>query len=336
MIKQTMDQWIKHKIGLKETSDLTREAIESYQLQHILQTLSTAKDQSKYYEEKLQNIDLDEIKTLKDFERIPLSSVSDLKEYGSKMICVRQNEISRIVTLETSGTTDKPKRVFYTEADQELTVDFFDFGMRLMVDDKDIVLILLPHERPGSVGDLLARGLERFGARTIRYGLVKDFKEAKELAIKEGATALVGAPSQVAKLAEQYEIPGMKTVLLSVEYVSPQARETITKSWGSNIFEHYGMTEMGLGGAVSCWTLEGYHPREADLYFEIIDPQTGEVLPDGEYGEVVFTTLTRQAMPFIRYRTGDISRWLTEPCKCGSILKRLDRVGDRGQKKGYL
>ena len=89
------------------------------------------------------------------------------------------------------------------------------------------------------------------------------------------------------------------------------------------------MTEMGLGGGVDCAAHMGYHLREADLYFEIIDPTTGEPLPDGETGEIVFTTLHRTAMPLIRYRTGDLSRFLPGPCGCGTILKRLDRVRDR-------
>jgi phenylacetate-coenzyme A ligase PaaK-like adenylate-forming protein len=94
------------------------------------------------------------------------------------------------------------------------------------------------------------------------------------------------------------------------------------------------MTEMGLGCAVSCEYQNGYHVREADLYLEIIDPDTGKTLPDGTWGEIVFTTLTRVGMPFIRYRTGDISRWKTESCRCGSKLKLLDYIQDRKIEKG--
>ena len=108
----------------------------------------------------------------------------------------------------------------------------------------------------------------------------------------------------------------------------------IEAAWGCKVFEHYGMTEMGLGGAVSCGFLEGCHIRESDLYLEIIDPKPGQVLPEGKEGEVVFTTLTRKGMPFIRYRTGDWSSFIPEPCQCGSILKRISRVGDRNMKKG--
>jgi len=122
--------------------------------------------------------------------------------------------------------------------------------------------------------------------------------------------------------------------LLSAEYVSQEAVAFIEAQWNCQVFEHYGMTEMGLGCAVSCPTHEGYHVRESDLYLEIIDPKTGKPVADGVWGEVVFTTLTRRAMPFIRYRTGDISRWIEEPCGCGSKLKRLDKVHDRKMKKG--
>jgi phenylacetate-coenzyme A ligase PaaK-like adenylate-forming protein len=89
------------------------------------------------------------------------------------------------------------------------------------------------------------------------------------------------------------------------------------------------MTEMGLGGGVECEALDGYHLREGDLYFEVVDHETGEACPDGAVGEVVFTTLTRRGMPLIRYRTGDIARIIPQPCPCGSSLRRMERVRGR-------
>jgi phenylacetate-coenzyme A ligase PaaK-like adenylate-forming protein len=94
------------------------------------------------------------------------------------------------------------------------------------------------------------------------------------------------------------------------------------------------MTEMGLGGGVECQARRGYHVREADLYFEIINPTTGQPVVEGESGEVVFTTLTRRGMPLIRYRTGDISRFIPGDCPCGAILKTLERVKHRAS--GYV
>ena len=89
------------------------------------------------------------------------------------------------------------------------------------------------------------------------------------------------------------------------------------------------MTETGLGGGVECAVRDGYHLREADLLFEIVDPESGRPVPDGEFGEVVFTTLTRRGMPLVRYRTGDRSCFLTAPCPCGTVLRRLGRVTGR-------
>ena len=259
-------------------------------------------------------------------------------EHSLDMLCVSQREISRIVTMETSGTTGKPKRIYFTEEDQQLTVDFFHHGMKLIVDETDVVMILMPCERPGSIGTLLKEGLEKSGVKVIPYGLPDGTDSEKILSIMEaeGVTNCVALPtqlSQIAKKAAGYKIP-MRSVLLSAEYVSEESCRIISDAWDCKVFEHYGMTEMGLGCAVHCQELEGFHIRECDLYIEIIDPDTGEVLPDGEEGEVVFTTLTRKGMPFIRYRTGDRSSITDKQCACGSVLKSMTRVGERGIKKG--
>lgn len=336
-----MDRWIKNKIGVQEEETLTREGIEAYQLAKFVETLNHAKGNCEFYRERLEGIKPDEIKSLDDIEKLLFTTMDDLIENGDDMICVRQKDISRIVTLDTSGTTGKPKRVYFTEEDQELTIDYFDFGMRNLVDETDVILILLPWERPGSVGDLLGKGIKRLGAKPLFYGLLEknhqDVPEVLELLITEKITSIVGTPKQVLEIAEQSQNlmleTGVKSVLLSTEYIPDSTCKAIEESWCCEVFEHYGMTEMGLGGAVSCWTLEGYHPREADLLIEIIDPITGERVPDGEFGEIVFSTLTRKGMPLIRYRTGDRSRWLMEPCMCGSVLKRLDKVGDRPEEK---
>lgn len=349
-----MDNWIKRKIGLAGDEELTRDAIEAYQLRKLKETVGWAKENSRFYRQLLQGIEPSDLTCLKDIEKVSYTTVSDLREHGQEMICVSPSEISRIVTLDTSGTTGNPKRVYYTEEDQELTIDFFHNGMQNLTDKTDVVLILLPWERPGSVGDLLRQGLERFGAKPVPYGLLqrdyRDVPEVIDLMFSRGVTSIVGSPTQVYELAKsaqaftthpvwQHKVRDisrqMRSVLLSTEYVPDSACELIHRAWGCQVFEHYGMTETGLGGAVSCYVLEGYHPREADLYYEIIDPKNGRVLPDGEFGEVVFTTLTRRGMPFIRYRTGDISRWLPEACPCGSVLKRLDKVGARPETKAF-
>ena len=340
MKEMPMDHWIKKIVGCKGDERLSRKSLAEYQLMCLRETIGHAKKNSPYYGKHYADVDCSNLISFHGFEKIPFIDQMVLKEKGLQLICVPQNEIRRIVTLDTSGSSGTPKRVYFTEEDQELTIDFFHHGMRNIIDQTDRVLILMPHERPGSIGDLLAQGIGRLGAQSVKFGFLSDLtdlpKGAKAIEANK-ITSIVGTPKQVEKLMNycKEQENQIKTVLLSAEFVEKKVKDAIEEAWNCSVFEHYGMTEMGLGGAVSCYILEGYHPRENDLYFEIINPLTLDVLPDGEWGEIVFTTLTRKAMPFIRYRTGDMGRWLVEPCPCGSVLKRLDRVGDRGIRKNY-
>ncbi len=141
--------------------------------------------------------------------------------------------------------------------------------------------------------------------------------------------SLVGLPGQVLALVRHPAAimlpPGrIRSVLLSADYVPDAVVREIGRVWGCPVFNHYGMTEMGLGGGVDCRALTGYHLREADLYFEIVDPVDGRPLPEGESGEVVFTTLTRRGMPLIRYRTGRPGRFSP-----GTMSLRLGAAASR-------
>ena len=157
-----------------------------------------------------------------------------------------------------------------------------------------------------------------------------------ELISAEKVTSVVALPTHMRMLAEElakgqgrHDDINIRSVLLSAEYIAGQDVELIERVFDCKVYEHYGMTEMGLGCAVSCGHGDGYHIRELDLYIEIVDPETGRVIDGEEPGEIVFTTLTRKGMPFIRYRTGDYSRWIHERCRCGSVLRRIAKVGPR-------
>jgi phenylacetate-coenzyme A ligase PaaK-like adenylate-forming protein len=168
----------------------------------------------------------------------------------------------------------------------------------------------------------------------LPYGPVADPVHAAHALASFGAHCLVGIPTQVLTVAEsgrslKLDMDSIKNILLSTDYVPKAIADTLQGIWGSRVFNHYGMTEMGLGGGVDCEALGGYHLREADLYFEVVDHETGKACPVGTIGEVVFTTLTRQGMPLIRYRTGDIARMISGPCPCGSILRRMEWVKGR-------
>jgi phenylacetate-CoA ligase len=329
-----LEPWIKARIGLPATEPLTRTALEGYQLGKLRETLEYARRQSPFYRTLLQGESGPELSSLADLPRLPFTSAAQLREAELRFLCVSQGEIERVVTLQSSGTTAPPKRLHFTAQDLELTVDFFQHGMSNLVQPGDRVLILMPGELPGSVGDLLVKGLARLGVEGIVHGLVRDAGEVLVEAFDRKVDCLVGLPVQLLALARHPDarrLPRgrLKSVLMSADYVPAAIVRELTAVWGAAVFNHYGMTEMGLGGGVECGHLCGYHLREADLFFEVVDPESGQPTPDGEPGEVIFTTLTRRGMPLIRYRTGDLARFLPEPCPCGTVLRRLERVSGR-------
>jgi phenylacetate-coenzyme A ligase PaaK-like adenylate-forming protein len=152
---------------------------------------------------------------------------------------------------------------------------------------------------------------------------------------EESAVCIIGLPVQMLALARHpsalaaHVFRRLRAIVLCSDHVPHSIVRAVRQRSACEVFQHYGSTEMGLGGGVDCSAHMGYHMREADLYFEIVSSQTGAPLPDGEFGEVVFTTLGRTGMPLIRYRSGDISRILPGPCDCGSIVRRLDQVRER-------
>jgi phenylacetate-CoA ligase len=327
-----LEPWIANKI---DPADLAQ-----YQLRKLNATLQLAATKSRFYRQHLANTPI-ELASLDDLSRIPFTIADDLRADPLLFVCVSQDDIQRVVTLDnatfplgtltTSGTTGQPKRLYFTHDDQELTIDFFHVGMSTFTAPGDRVLILLPGETPGSVGDLLATALTRVGAVPIKHGPVRDAAATLNVMRREKVNVMVGVPTHVLWLARHPNASNLrlKSVLLTTDHVPHAIKHVVEERFECKVYNHYGMTEMGLGGGVDCEAQQGYHLREADLYFEIIDPNTGEVLPDGECGEVVFTTLTRRGMPLIRYRTGDVSRFIPSPCPCGTQLKTLERITHR-------
>lgn len=209
-------------------------------------------------------------------------------------------------------------------------------GIATVASREDVVQIMLADGRPYSQADLLYKGVEKLGATSVLAA--PDLGAEEQFSIIESAqsTILLGYTGRIFRLSKELQkkrnlsTAGVKAVFAAGEYLPDAMRQELQKIWGCPVHTHYGLTEMGLGVAIECESRNGYHFNEAGLLLEVIDPVTGEAVAEGEEGELVFTTLAREAMPLIRYRTHDISRLMPEPCPCGSsTLLRIDSVRKR-------
>jgi phenylacetate-coenzyme A ligase PaaK-like adenylate-forming protein len=329
MKPSSVDALSARRLGLAWPPD--RERIETARMEALRSTVAHARQKSSWYRERLAGLDPDCLRSCDDLARLPFLNGADLAAHGRELLCVSQSEVARIITLQTSGSTGVPKRLHFTREDLDSTVDFFQQGMFSLISSQDRVLALLPFSLPDSTGDLLIRALAKGGVHCEGVWPPADWEALARRVRDENFTSIVGLPQHLLALA--YELPHglVRTMLLCSDYAPQSLRTRIEEACGSETFLHYGTTETGLGGGVECQAHGGCHMRESDLLIEIVDLRTGAPVPEGEVGEVVVTTLNRQAMPLLRYRTGDLASLDTSPCLCGGVTARLCDI--RGRRK---
>lgn len=330
-----LDPWTANRMSLDDvTIGLSISNMEPYQLRKLQETISYVKSRSLFYRKTLSGFSSDSLNKLSDFSELPFTTRNDLELHGPKFLCVSQSLVERIFTINVPEPVRKNVRLYFSYEDIEQAMDFFHHGMTTFTEPGQKVMILMPGDRPDSVGDLLARSVKRIPAEFFVYGLVHDPSDAIREIIRLKIDTLVGIPTNILSLVRHQQSPkigrnAIKSVLLTSDHIPSNVVTELQSAWGCDVFRHYGSTEMGFEGGVECENHSGYHLTESDLYFEIVDPESGEIKKTGEIGEVVFTALNRQAMPLIRYRTGDLSRFIPGDCPCGSKLKRLDKIRGR-------
>ena len=307
--------------------DITPHLLLDWQMERIRETISYAKKRSMFYGKRLAAVSESEIRSYKDMASVPFTTQQDVVMSSNDFICVPEKDIARIRTFKTSGTTDDVKRIYFTEKDIERTVSFFAHGMSAIASCKERVLIMMSDERPGSIADLLRKALDRAGIASKIHGHISDAEAAA--ADAANAECIVGTPSEINFLCVTYPMLRPNSVLLSADYVPASIIAKIKRIWGCKVFTHYGMTETCYGCAVQCSEGSAHHIRHEDMFLEIVDPIDGSQLPPGESGEIVMTVFANEAMPLIRYRTGDIAAIETGTCVCKGILPRLSAVKGR-------
>jgi len=327
-----------HQMSSDHSAADTFESVERklslFHLKALKETITHAKSNTLFYRKHLNKIRVEEIRSLEQFSTLPFTFPLHIQENSLSFLSVSQDEISRIVTLQTSGTTGISKRIFFTSPDLERTIDFFSLVMSKLTKPLERVLILLPGSTPASAGDLLKTAMGRIGVKGVVHGLITDFNKAINAIESHTPSAIIGMPVQILALCEllrekKIKDGSIRSVILTSDHASAALKERVGNTVGCEVFDHYGMTETAFGCAIDCSAHRGYHLRELDLFVEIVDPETGEAVLPGQWGEITVTTLTREGMPLVRYRTGDISRFISAPCPCRSSFRLMDYIRQR-------
>ena len=299
---------------------LTRKEIETVQLFKLNRLLLREKKRAGFYRNLPEHLN-----RLSELASLPFTTEADLSRNAPSLLLTSQRDISRILSDATSGTTGLPKRVFYTDGDLENTVQLYMAGLGELIFPGNTVLICFPFSGPNGLGELIAEAITRLGAKSLKLGTSCTYGELNSVLGAEQPEVYVGMPVPFLGLLRTCGRKSLRRALVSGD----ACPETVTRSCeellGTKLFPHYGSREMGMAGAITCPAHSGMHLRENHIIAEIVSPD-GKPLPIGETGELVITTIGMEALPLIRYRTGDYTCILPGCCPCGSETLRLDRI----------
>lgn len=321
----------------KEDETMPRDRLDAFQLARLQETIKRAK-RSPYYGQLFAEIglDTDKFTSLKDIEKVPFTTKENLREhwpYG--FLAVPRDELVRMHS--SSGTTGRATVIFHTARDIDVWTNLLARSMYMTGMRKtDVFQNMMSYGLfTGGLG--FHYGAEKIGALVIPSGAGNSRRQI-QLMRDFGTTVIHIIPSYALRLSTVFEEVGvnpqtdikLKIAFLGAEPHSEKMRRKIEEIYGLEAYNSYGLSEMnGPGVAFECPFQGGMHIWEDSFFVEVIDPDSLEPMPYGEEGELVLTTLMREGMPILRYRTSDLTRIIPEPCECGRTHKRIERIKGR-------
>ena len=308
--------------------------ITSEQITKVNDRIKALLDSDSFYGKRLREAGVECIATAEDFERLPFSEKADLRDaYPLGLMTAPGEKIVRIHS--SSGTTGKPVIIPYTRKDVDDWAVMFERCYKIAGLTPMDRIQITPGYGLWTAGIGFQYGAEKLGAMVIPMGPGNTDKQLEMMVALE-STVLCATASYALLLSEEIEKRGirdkikLRKCILGSERFSERMRKTISEGLGVPIYDIYGLTEIyGPGIGIACDEDCGMHYFDDYIYIEIIDPKTGKTLPDGEWGEVVITTLEKEGAPLIRFRTHDLSRIVPGDCACGRSYPRLDTIEGR-------
>ncbi|MBO5552216.1 MAG: phenylacetate--CoA ligase [Lachnospiraceae bacterium] len=308
--------------------------INKKQLELVDRQIKRILESGNYYSRVYQKAGITGVSTPEDFLNIPFTDKADLRNaYPLGIQAVPDKDVVRIHS--SSGTTGRPVIIPYTEKDVEDWAEMFARCYEIAGTTAEDRIQITPGYGLWTAGIGFQAGCERLGAMAIPMGPGNTEKQL-QMMIDLQSTVICATSSYALLLAEEINRRGLKDKIslrkgvIGSERWSDAKRNYIAKELGIELYDIYGLTEIyGPGIGINCSEGTGMHIFDEYLYTEIIDPKTGEVLPDGEEGEIVITTLVKEGAPLIRFRTHDLSRIIPGECSCGRSYPRLDTIRGR-------
>jgi len=278
-------------------------------------------------------ITLSDIRSPEVLPVLPLTTGAEMAKFPENYFCVPREELIHV--LSTSGTSGLQKKVYLTQGDLDRQLLMIGTHLCRFPGATRVLAIFFVREPTWSAGSIARRGVEKAGIFGLLCGSHRTVREQIELIKEYGINLLISTPAYVHRMTveaeEELKALGVRWIHLSGQPWTEELRREIERAWGAKAIDVYGSTECVCGMAAECPYQNGLHVSELDYWVEIIDPRSAELLPAGQDGEMVVTTLSRRGMPLIRYRTGDLAHLIPEKgrCECRMPLRKISRVRGR-------
>lgn len=312
------------------------EIFREYQDFQFQRTLRHVYENSRFYRKQWEEhqIHPEEIRDFGDLKKLPFTFPEDLRTTGYEFLCMSQRNIEKPVTFYSSGTTGIRKRMYFSKTDMTRIMHFIGTAMNTIAEaDSSSILSLMTNSQGRGASELYAKSVRARGMKAYVADMAASSEEILNMSMEHGCNIWFGDVTTIYRIAKEMEQQvdlkklGIELLYVTMGHISQPVRQYLKEAFGCRVIAHYGLTEVGWGFAIECGECGGYHYNELDVYTEVVDPDTGEQLPDGRVGELTYTIIGKEAMPLIRYRSGDLA--YCKEAECGQGLRLIGPIQRR-------